>query len=172
MALQRHSGDAQSEITRMVEQYGNDILRMCYLQLRSTEDAKDAVQETFFKAYRSFERYQDIGNEKAWLLRIAINTCRDIKRNGWFRFIDHHKPLESIPQPSEQEQWQDRAITEAILQLRQEQRTAIMLYYYEELPVAEIARILGVKPRRVYALLKSAKKNLHRLLGGDYCHEE
>ena len=57
---------------------------MCYAMLRDAEQAKDAVQETFVKAYRAMDDWRGACSEKTWLTRIAVNTCRDMRRSAWF----------------------------------------------------------------------------------------
>lgn len=70
--------NARQRLVRLVEQYQTDLLRLCYIQLHDTALAEDAVQETFIKAYRSFPSFRGDCSEKTWLMRIAVNTCRDM----------------------------------------------------------------------------------------------
>lgn len=76
----KEGGRHEQTLNRLVERYQTDLLRMCYLNLRDAELARDAVQETFLKAYRSMEHFRGDCQEKTWLMRIAINTCRDMRR--------------------------------------------------------------------------------------------
>lgn len=69
----------------LVEQYQTSLRRICYVILRDTDQAQDAVQETFLKAYQSWDRFRNECDAKTWLMRIAINTCRDYHRSAWFR---------------------------------------------------------------------------------------
>ena len=61
-------------IIDLVDQYQGMLLRMCYVYLRDMEQAKDATQETFLKAYKSLASFRGDCSEKSWLIRIAINT--------------------------------------------------------------------------------------------------
>ena len=72
----------------MVDRYQAQLLRLCYLVLHDTMLAEDAVQETFLKAYRAMGRFRGDCQEKTWLMRIAINTCRDMRRSAWLRHTD------------------------------------------------------------------------------------
>lgn len=163
--------NAQIEIARMVEQYGDSLLRMCYLYLRDVYLAQDAVQETFIKAYRAYNQYRDMGTEKAWVTRIAINTCKDMQRNGWFRFVDRSKTLDDIPTPREEFQPGDRTLTEAVMNLPPKLREVIILYYFQEVTVSEMVGILGLASRSVYARLEKARKVLENKLRGWHFNE-
>ena len=81
--------DSRKEaLERMVSLYQLPLLRLCYAYLHDEELAKDAVQETFIKAYRGLADFRNEASEKTWLSRIAINVCKDLRRNGWFRHVD------------------------------------------------------------------------------------
>ena len=84
-------------LNRFAEQYQTELLRMCCLYLRDAELAKDAVQETYLKAYRALDSFRGECAEKTWLLRIAINTCRDMRRSAWFRHIDRRVTPDMLP---------------------------------------------------------------------------
>ena len=70
-------------IERMVTLYQLPLLHLCILYLHDEEQAKDAVQETFIKAYRNLDSFRAEASEKTWLTRIAINTCKNMYRSGW-----------------------------------------------------------------------------------------
>lgn len=72
----------EEKLEQMVALYQLPLLRLCYAYLHDEELPKDAVQETFLKAYRALPAFRKEASEKAWLNRIAINTCKDIRRSG------------------------------------------------------------------------------------------
>ena len=76
---------AEEQIRRLMESYGTAMLRMCYLSLQDVMLAEDAVQDSFLKAYQKWDTFRGECSEKTWLMRIAINTCRDYRRRAWFR---------------------------------------------------------------------------------------
>ena len=84
-------------LNRLVEQYQTDLLRMCYLYLHDAELARDAVQETYLKAYRALDSFRGECGEKTWLMKIAMNTCRDLRRSAWFRHIDRRVTPDMMP---------------------------------------------------------------------------
>ena len=64
-------------LERLMTQYGDSLLRMCYMLLGDRELARDAAQDSFLKAYRALPTLREGDGERAWLMRIAINTCKD-----------------------------------------------------------------------------------------------
>ena len=89
----------EQKLSRWIEEYSDSILYTCFLYLSDQSQAEDATQDTWIKAWKhmsDFER-QGIANEKAWLLRIAINTCKDYRRSAWFRHIDRKQALDELP---------------------------------------------------------------------------
>lgn len=78
----------QERLSYMVERYQTTILKVCYAYLCNLEDAKDAVQETFLKAYSNLDSFRGECSEKSWLIRIARNTCLDMRRSAWYRRVD------------------------------------------------------------------------------------
>ena len=77
----------EQQFCDLVNTYQTQLLRMCYLHLQDKGLAEDAVQETFLKAYRALPAYRGESNIKTWLMRIAINSCRDAQRSGWWKHI-------------------------------------------------------------------------------------
>lgn len=94
------SGSPEAELTRLMKNYEADVVRLCFLYLRDLSLAEDATQETFLKVYRSIGMFRRESSEKTWLMRIAINTCKDIRRGAWFRHVDRSVSLDHLPSPS------------------------------------------------------------------------
>ena len=74
----------EQRLSEWIEDYSDTILRTCYLYLSDHSQAEDATQDTWIKAWKHMEDFErkKIVNEKAWLLRIAINTCKDYRRTA------------------------------------------------------------------------------------------
>ena len=83
-------------LTKLIDQYHVALLQMCYMYLHDRALAEDAVQETFLKAYKSMAAFRGDCSEKTWLMRIALNTCRDMKRSAWFRHNDRRITPEDV----------------------------------------------------------------------------
>ncbi len=102
---------------------------MCYAILRDEELAKDAVQETFLKAYQAMGAFREDCSEKTWLTRIAVNTCRDMRRSAWFRHVNGRLTLEDLPELTVQVEEDRVELTLAIMHLPQKLKEVTLLYY-------------------------------------------
>lgn len=153
-------------LARLIAQYELTLLRMCYMYLHDRGLAEDAVQETFLKAYRAFHTFRGESSEKTWLMRIALNTCRDMKRGAWFRYVDRRVEAESIPVTGEIVEYGDREmLAQAILRLPVKYREVILLYYYQDMTLQEIAHTLNIAVSTAGKRIKAACLRLERLIG-------
>ena len=140
------------------------LLRTCYLLLRDAALAEDAVQETFLRAWRAHDDYRREASEKTWLMRIAVNTCRDMLRSGWFRRIERRVDMSDLPEPVEPFSEPDDTITHAILSLSDNLRQVVTLRYYQGFTVQEVADVLRIHRRTVYYRLEKAERALRATL--------
>ena len=161
---QKPNAAFEETLCRMVDTWQIPLLRTCCAILGSEELAKDAVQETFLKAFRALPAFRGECSEKTWLMRIAVNVCRDMLRGSWFRMIDRSVHPDQLPEPVCMPSDEDRLLMESILALPVKQREVILLYYYHGMSTKEIARALGISQPSVSGRLRSAKKQLSRLL--------
>ena len=158
----------KQRLTRLVRQYQTDLLRICYIQLHDTALAEDAVQETYLKAYRSMPAFRGDCSEKTWLTRIAINTCRTMRRDRWFRLVDRSVALDTLPLSTAG--GEDRALMDAIMSLPYKYREAVLLYYYQGLTVREMSEALGVAASTISTRLKKSRERLRYDLEGGHEH--
>ena len=172
MELVKGPNDSREEmLARMVAQYEITLLRTCYMYLRDRGMAEDATQETFLKAYKSLASFRGDCSEKSWLVRIAINTCRDMQRSAWFRYMDRRITPEDLPQavimPHDEN---NLDVMCDIMKLPPKLKEVIMLYYWQEMNVREIAQSLGIAQSTVSNRLKHARDKLHDVLERRYTH--
>ena len=160
----------EEQLNRLMSLYERDLLRMSYVYLHDLALAEDAVQETFIKVYKNLDTFRGESNEKTWLMRIAINTCKDMRRAGWFRFVDRRVSLDKLPQAYCAFLEEDNAITTEIMLLPRKQMEVVLLYYYQGLTVYEIAKVLGIAVSSVSVRLKRAREQLKKELEGGHCH--
>lgn len=161
--------DNEERIGRMIEHYGKDLLRLCCVYLKDASLAEDAVQETFLKAYRHLDTFRGESSEKTWLVSIAVNVCRDMRRSAWFRYIDRtvdvdHLRLEAEAPPG-------LALMQEIMRLPRREMEAVLLYYYEDMLQSEIARMLNISEAAVSKRLLRARRMLKDVLEGGAAHE-
>ena len=128
----------KESIETAVERNAQHMLRAAYAVLHSTSDAQDAVQEAFLKLLQKQPTFQDSEHEKAWLLRVTVNRCKNLLKSFRRRFT---VPLEDAGEvcvtDSEHQVW------DAVNALPEKYRLVIHLYYYEGYSVAEIGTITG-----------------------------
>ena len=147
-------------IERLMSEYGTAILRVCYTYVKDMSLAEDAMQDTFIKAYKSYGRFRSEhdNSEKAWLMRIAINTCKDYLRTSWFRHVDRNLTPEEMIGFGEESK--DRTLILTIMALPAKLKDVLVLYYYQGLTIQEIGDALGLSKSAVHHRLKEAQKQL------------
>lgn len=155
---------------RLIDDWGDRLLRLCTLYLKDVHLAEDAVQEALIKAWRNADRFRGDGSELTWITRIAINVCKSYLRSPWKRRRAPAEELEQLFTATEDPQVDD-ALPRAILALSRPYREVIILYYYQELKAREIAEILSVDVSTVTARLSRARKMLREALKGWYYDE-
>ncbi|MGN1021449.1 MAG: sigma-70 family RNA polymerase sigma factor [Aristaeellaceae bacterium] len=163
----------EERLRRWIDAYSDDILRTCFLYLADRAQAEDALQETWIKAWRSMEDYERrrVQNDKAWLMRIAINTCKDFRRTAWFRHIDRRKALEELSPRLTQVPPEDKSLSYLVMELPARYRQVVLLYYFQGLTQRETAEALGLSPSAVIRRLRSAEKILKQALTGGETHD-
>ena len=149
---------------RIVDMYQTQLLRLCAAQLQDSVLAEDAVQETFLKVYRALPSLKEAAGEKAWVMKIAVNTCRDIRRSAWFRHVDRRVTPETFPEPQTSADEADDGLARAIAALSPKLREVILLFYYQDMKLSDIARILNIPISTVASRLARARKRLKESL--------
>ena len=164
----------EERLRRWIDAYSDTILKTCYLYLSDQGQAEDATQDTWIKAWNHMEAYecQHISNEKAWLLRIAINTCKDYKRTAWFRHIDRKKSLEELPPQLLTMEPRDESLTLLVMDLPDRYKQVILLYYFQGLTMQETAAALESSQATVQRRLRKAEALLKSSLTGGETNEE
>ena len=146
---------------QLARQYGPAVFRLAYARTGSRADAEDIMQEVFVRLLKARPDFAGREHARAWLLRVAANCANDWFRAPWRR---REGPLtDSLPAPEHE----DGGVVEAVLALPAKYRTAVHLYYYEELSVAEIAKITGKSESAVKSRLFRARAMLREALKED-----
>lgn len=152
--------DSEKELTRLMEAYEVPLLRLCAAYLRDRQLAEDAAQDTFIKAYRHLHELKDAGSEKSWLMRIAVNTCRDYRRQSWFKYVDRRVALDSLPEPAWDPTPEQSALSLAVMGLPRKYLDVTLLYYFQNMSTKEISSALGIPQRTVSSRLMRAREKL------------
>lgn len=162
--------DDPAYFARLYDQYATDVLRVCYFYLSDREKAEDVCQDVFVRLMTTHQLLQP-GREKSWLLKVALNRCRDLWRGAWLKRVILGGPtFELIPAPDEFSRRDDQqAMMAAINQLPATFKEVILLHYYQGMNIAEIAQMLELPEGTISSRLSRGRKKLESILlkGGD-----
>ncbi len=151
------------ELEQMMNQYGDYIARTCYIYLKDWALAEDAVQEVFIKAYKHMSEFRKESSEKTWLTSIAINICKNYVRTSWFRKVQIGIEKIETRNTLEDElinQINQSELLKQVMDLPIKYREVILLYYYQDFKINEIAEILGISESSIKMRLNRARKKL------------
>ena len=151
------------DIEHILSAYGNMLYRLCFVMLQNESDAEDAVQETLIQYFRKAPNFTDLEHEKAWLLKVAGNQCRDM-----LRFRKRHTHLDLTDIQAAAPEAPDASVLEALMQLPEAFRLVMVLHYVEDYSVAEIAKIISRTPSAVKMRLQKGRKLLEELYRKEY----
>ena len=147
-----------AEIERVVNEYTTMLLRVAYSQLNNRMEAEDTVQEVLLKYMEKAPVFQSEEHEKAWLLRVTINHCKNHLASAWFR--KRADLDEGIPALDNEE----LEVVSAVAALPAKYRAVVHLYYFEGYSTKEIAEILHSRPNTVSSRLSRARALLAKAL--------
>lgn len=171
-ARMKHQEEAA--LAAVMERFGDDVYRTAYLLLGDHHLAEDVSQDTFLTAYRKIGQFDGRGALGGWLRTIAVNHCRTrMRRASWKRlFLQKWDDLDTVsPDPGPEEQSMNSSLLDEIARLPYSYREVIILYYYHEWSVREIAERLSDREGTVKSRLHRAREQLrHQLVKGDSWH--
>ena len=157
---------AEQWLPQAIKTHGDNLLRLCFLYLHDRHLAEDAVQETFLRAFRSYNSFRQDSSEKTWLTRIAINVCKSSLRR------ERPLSLAEVPEGSYEAQFRDDTVLQAVCALPPKLREVVLLYYYQELSTPEIAKLLHLPRNVITARLSRARAQLKTDLKGWHFDEQ
>ncbi len=156
---------SEEEVNRAVERYADMVQRICFYHLKNRTDTEDVFQNVFLK-YMMYEKpFCDSEHEKAWLLRVSINACKDYLKAFFRRNI---VSLETLGEMEAETAEDYQEVLEAVLSLPEKYKDVIYLSYYEGYTAAEIGKILGKAENTVYSLLSRGRGMIKEKLGGEW----
>lgn len=159
---------SEAEINRAVDEYSDIIRRLCMLHLKNYADTEDIFQTVFLKYALSSVEFENKEHEKAWLIRVTINACKDLLKSFFRKRTVSIDQLIEQPAPLPQDH---RDVLEAVLSLPKKYKDVVYLYFYEGYTAPQISKILEKNVNAVYTLLTRSKKILKTKLGGDEYEE-
>ena len=153
-----------ADIEELYDRYADMLFRIAYAELLKREDAEDAVQEVYIKAYKALPEFRHECSEKTWLLRIAANVCRDMQKSRWSRFVNRSVDIANLPEPAYEMAEHDDELIQAIQALPAKYSEVILLHFWQHMSLTEIAAILNTSLSTVSRRLTDAKKRLRKQL--------
>ena len=172
LSLRMTDAQREQELTQMMADYKTQLMRIAYMYLGDEALAEDAVQDTFMKAYTHIDRFRGEASKKTWLTRIIINTCKDARKSAYFRNRSQTTTLDDVPERGEADTYSDDTVLQAVMNLSEKDKQVILLRFYQEMTVPEIARVLHIPVANATSRLKRAKDHLKEALKGWYFDEE
>ncbi len=141
---------------RFVEAYADAVLRLCLTYSLTKEDAQDICQDIFLSLLEDNRQFEDGEHEKAFVLRCAINACKDLLKSAGRRRTVPMDQAELVPAPERE----DSPLPDAIRALPKHYGAVIYLFYYEGYSLDEIARLCACTPAAARKRLSRARKLL------------
>ena len=159
--------DDMEQAERLANTYADAILRLSYTYLKNTHDAQDICQTVFVKLLMEPREFKSPEHERAYILRMAANACKDLLKSPWRRRTCDLEACAQVPAP----ETSDGSVLAAVNQLPAHYRSVIYLFYYEGYQASEIGEILGVPTATIHTRLARGRTKLKELLGG-YGYEQ
>lgn len=154
--------DLNQRAKYLAETYADAILRLSYTYLKNTHDAQDVCQTVFVKLLTEPRNFETPEHERAYILRMAANACKDLLKSPWRKRTCGLEACADIPAPEAA----DGSLLAAVNKLPVNYRSAIYLYYYEGYQAAEIGEILGAPTATIHTWLARGRARLKTMLGG------
>lgn len=152
---------------RLLDEYGNAILRLAYSYLQNASDAEDVLQDTLIQFLRTKPSFENSEHEKAWLLRVAANIAKSRIRYNKIRMADE------LDEKVAAEQREDLSfVWEAVKKLPQKYREVVHLFYGEDYSTADIAKILARNESTIRSDLRRGRLKLKEILKEEYDFDE
>lgn len=154
---------SEQEVNQAIDLYADTVKRICVLHLKNSSDTEDIFQEVFLKYALSSILFESKEHEKAWMIRVTINQCKDFMKSIFRRKTIS---LEEVVSLSDEQKEDYREVLEAVLTLPQKYKDVVYLYYYGGYSAVEIGEMLGKNVNTIYTLLARSREKLKEKLGG------
>lgn len=147
------------ELSGIYQRHFDTVYRVCFLYMKNRHDAEDMAAETFLRLLKDNTTFESREHEKAWLIRVATNLCKNRFRHWWSKTQGLEAAATLPAQPVELDE-----TLQKVLALPPKYKTALYLHYYEGYSAVEIARMLGLKENTVYGHLHKGRQLLKSAL--------
>lgn len=159
-------------VEELIEVYGDELLRVCYLYLKDINLAQDALQDVYLKIFKNLESFRGESSEKTWMMKITINVCKNYTKSYWNRNVIKLDNMPEIPYVEQFSKIMNNELLSIIMKLPIKSKEVIILFYYQEYKIKEIAEILNISETAVNKRLARAKAKLKKYLEVGEWNEE
>ncbi|MDR1068438.1 MAG: RNA polymerase sigma factor [Clostridiales Family XIII bacterium] len=151
-----------NEIAEIYQRHVKTVYRVCFTYLKNAADTEDATADTFVKMMRSAPAFESGEHEKAWLIRTAINVCKDSLKHWWRRREDVASYSETL---KTEETFETDGVIDAVTGLPDKYKSVVYLYYFEGYTGVQIAEMLHKPQSTIRNYLHEARNILRERLG-------
>ncbi|MEC5424742.1 sigma-70 family RNA polymerase sigma factor [Virgibacillus sp. C22-A2] len=150
----------------LVNQYGEELIRVAYLYVKNSFVAEDIVQEVFMSAFEQIQKFKGKSTYKTYLYRITINKCHDYFRSWSYKNMVLSETITNFIRSSDKTEekiiMKDEAYTvgKTVLSLPLKYREVIILYYYKDFSINEITKMINCSQNTVKTRLRRARMKL------------
>ena len=152
------TSSASVVVSAWYDQYGTDILRLCFMYLRNRSDAEDATQETFLKVWWKLDCFEARNHcsARSWIMRVACNTCKDMlrksRRKHEYRSVTR-EDLSALGDSSRE----DRELMMDVMNLPEKYRSVILMVYWQGMTMKEASETLRLSQSTICRRLEKAR---------------
>ncbi len=151
--------EAAEYFSAVYEKYSDDVYRLCLIYMKNKDDAEEAVSEAFVRLMEARPEFENEAHEKAWLMKTAVNLCRNIHKSFWKKnVVGNEEVLGYMTCPEE------TSIMEEVLSLPPKYRAVIYLHYYQGYKAREISEMTGISTSAVLSRLARGRLKLKELI--------
>ena len=142
--------------------YADQLKRTACLLVKDEQLAEDIVQDSFIKLYYHIHQFKGKSKISTYLYSVIINECRQCMRRNWFKKVIVFGRLyqETMDEGVEKKTTDRLTLTQCLYKLNSKDRELIILYYYQDIPIEQISKILGRKEGTIKSRLKRARDKL------------
>jgi RNA polymerase sigma-70 factor (ECF subfamily) len=153
----------ENNIELMMRRYGDMIFRIAFNYMKNIHDAEDISQDVFIKILKNNKNFIDAEQEKAWVIVLTMNTCKDKLRSSWKKIILLKNNIEF---PFKEDNDNNNDIMIKVFKLSKKYRMIIYLYYFEGYKISEISKILKQREGTIKTKLRRAREFLKNEMKG------
>lgn len=161
------------DIESLMITYGNDVLRTAYMYVKDQHLAEDIFQDVFLKVNQKLHTFEGKSSIKTWIIRITINTCKDYLKSAWNKRVTPITEYQEQTLREEKDEFDEverkedsRMIRNVIMELPDIYKEVVILVYYQEMTISEVASVLKVAEGTIKSRLARAKEKLRIYLEG------